>query len=135
MSGHILALEKDAEDMVALKMALESPGHHLIAFKAFYEAVDYLENNQIDLIICNIHLRNGSSFEFLHESKSKRPEVPFLFYCIAPSDLTKPFLHTLSQAAQRLGAEDVIFMEEFDPGELCRQIESHLPPNVPRKCA
>jgi hypothetical protein len=60
--------------------------------------------------------------------------IPFVFYCIHPNDLTISMQDGLDIASAALGAAEFILMDKYDPGELCRRIEKHLPEWVERRC-
>jgi len=137
MIGKILALEENPARIAELRQALEFPGHHLVTQTNFYNALDYMRHHHVDLVICDVHLESASGFEFLR-ALNRNPQtanVPFVFYCINPSEFTKSFISGLRVAAAALGAEGVIMMDEFDAGTLCREIEKHLPVGLERKCA
>lgn len=137
MSGKILALEENDLRKAELKLALESPGHHLHSTESQYAALDYLKAHDVDLIICDVHLENASAFDFLRAVRAQQvsSRTPFVFYCIEPSTLTKSFVSSISVAAKKLGADDVIFLEQYNAGKLCTEVEKHLPAGVERKCA
>ncbi|HEY9778113.1 MAG TPA: response regulator [Planktothrix sp.] len=137
MSGKILALEEDRKVAMELSQALETPGHHLIHMGDIGSAVECLQENHIDLVACDIHLRSISAFEFLKEAKSipGKKDVPFVFYSIDPSEFTRALSASLREAAIKLGAADLIVLETFEATELCRAIERHLPAGIERRCA
>jgi CheY-like chemotaxis protein len=136
-AGRILALEENPMRIVELRQALVTPGHQLTNLSNFYNALDYMRDHEVDLIVCDVHLESASGFEFLKVLRNSRQlrHIAFVFYCINPSEFTKSFISSLRVAAEKLGAEGVIVMEEFDAARLCHEIEQYLPESVPRKCA
>ena len=137
MTGHILSLEEDPKRVAEFELAIESPGHHLVNFESFFAALSYMNQHRVDMVLCDVHLEHASGFEFLKEIRNHPlgKNIPFLFYCIEPSDLTKSLVKSILVAADRLGATDVIVMERFKAGELCHEVEKYLPERIERKCA
>jgi CheY-like chemotaxis protein len=136
-AGRILALEENPIRIAELRQALVTPGHQLTNLANFYNALDYMQDHEVDLIVCDVHLESASGFDFLKVLRKSRKlkHIGFVFYCINPSEFTKSFISALRVAAEKLGAEGVIVMDDFDAQTLCREIEQHLPESVPRKCA
>ena len=93
MSSRILTLEEDPVRVAELRQALDTPGHKLFSFSSTAKALDFLSSSQVDLILCDVHLETSSAFDFLKDVKkiNRASGSPFLFYCIEPSQLTKPF--------------------------------------------
>ena len=137
MSSRILTLEEDPVRVAELRQALEIPGHKLFSFSSTAKALDFLSSSQVDLILCDVHLETSSAFDFLKDVKkiNRASGSPFLFYCIEPSQLTKPFARNILSAAKKMGARDVLFIEDFDADIMCTTVEQYLPFDNTRKCA
>jgi CheY-like chemotaxis protein len=136
MQGRILLLESNPTYIAELQRELESPGHHVVITPTIYKAVQALEAGDFDLIVSDIHLETESAFDLLRTVKAnvKTRSITFVFYCIHPSDLTMSMQDGLDIASAALGAAEFILMDHYDPGELCRRIEKHLPEWVERRC-
>ena len=137
MSSRILTLEEDPVRVAELRQALDTPGHKLFSFSSTAKALEFLSNSQVDLILCDVHFETSSAFDFLKEVKqiNRASGSPFLFYCIEPSNLTKPFAKNILAAARKLGARDVLFVEDFDARGMCNTVEQYLAFPDARKCA
>ena len=136
MQGRILLLESNQKYVPELQRELESPGHHVVIVPTIHKATEALESGDFDLIVSDIHLEHESAFDLLRTVKAnaKYRSTTFVFYCIHPSDLTMSMQDGLDVASAALGAAEFILMGEYNPGELCRRIEKHLPEWVERRC-
>lgn len=88
-----------------------------LRLQSVVEAMNFLGNRRIDLIIFDVHLENGGSvFEFLSvtRSNSKTSRTPFVLFSFKPSPKARYLAVLVRTSALLLGASDYVEMDEFD---------------------
>jgi CheY-like chemotaxis protein len=129
--AQILALLELNENSLQVVKCLKRSGHNVIAFDTFTQAIAVLqEHNEIDMIISDVHLKNGGDvFDFLRWLKS-HPRVggtPLVLFSFNPTEMAKHLEDGIRTSARILGAAKYITMEKFDSDEFLKQINSLFP--------
>lgn len=131
--ARILVLQEMEQNIINIKKALLPRGHELIIVRRELEALQKLQTEKIDLIISAVYLENSDVFDFLkavkHSQSSKR--IPFVMYCSAISSFARSVRGGLQIAAESLGVDLYVTMEQFDAKKLADQIEGCLKPASP----
>jgi len=107
--AEILALDDVVDAVILIKKILSKQGHSVEAFTKEEEAIDYVNNNHVDLAILDIKLKKMSGIQVLAEMKRLNPklkvimltgyptietaqeaiELGALEYCVKPIDKTE----------------------------------------------
>lgn len=126
--ARILVLQEMEKNISNLQEALEPHGHELFVMNRELQALNTLKHEQIDLIIAAVYLQESDVFDFLKAVKAqeKYKHIPFVFYCSAVSTFARSVRGGLKIAAEHLGVDLYVTMEEFDADLLCEQIEDCL---------
>jgi CheY-like chemotaxis protein len=131
----ILTLE-NPDNIEKLKEACKRAGHQVVPAITIEEAIAFLETkDHVDIIVSAAHLEDESAFEFLKRVKapdSHLKDVLFLMLCSEPGALGLLTSPAAQIAADVLGAEKYLLMQEFDADRLIQEIEKLLPP-IPSK--
>jgi len=111
---HILLLEDDHRVAEALLLILEEEGYYVSFAMRVADAQNVLERTKVDLLVADILLPDGTSFELVDEAK--RRGVPHLLMTGSPQHmaqleangefhLSKPFrlANLLSEVRARMG--------------------------------
>ncbi len=128
--AQILALLEDDEQSKIVIESLEQSGHNIERSPNFREAIAFLENRSVVLIISDVHLANGGNvFDFLIWAKRNplTSNTPFILLSYQPTVLAKHLEDGLRTTARLLGATSYITTDRFKIGEFRRQIDSLLP--------
>jgi CheY-like chemotaxis protein len=130
MSARVLALLEHPEPMKLVGDSLEHFGHTVVKVNSFADAMETLRQQQVDLIIGDVHLQNGGSiFDFMRWVKGDphMHEIPFVCFSSEPKEVPKYLSDGVRTAARSLGAARYITMEKFDPLLFRDEIEWLLP--------
>jgi len=107
--AEILVLDDVQDAVVLVKKVLTRQGHNVITFTDEEDAIDFVENNQVDLAILDIKLKKMNGIQVLEAMKQRRPELKVLMltgyptletarsamelgageYCVKPIDITE----------------------------------------------
>jgi CheY-like chemotaxis protein len=130
MSARILALLEHPEPLRLVVNCLEKFGHTVFQANNFATAMDTLRQQEVELIIGDVHLQNGGSiFDFMRWTRGD-PHlhgVPFVCFSTEPVEIPKYLSDGVRTAARALGAARYITMENFDPVALRQEIEMLQP--------
>jgi CheY-like chemotaxis protein len=130
MNRKILALLEDPKNLEQVSECLERSGHSVLRANRFETAMRILEQQQVDLIVSDVHLQNGGDiFDFLvkvHVSPGLQG-VPFVCFSFQPTELAEYLSQGVQTAARMLGATSYISMRIFDPQEFAYRINELLP--------
>ncbi len=107
--SNILVLD-DVQDAVGLmRKVLTRQGHSVVTFTEEQEAIDHVENNEVELAILDIKLKKMNGIQVLEEMKKRRPQLKAIMltgyptletartamelgageYCVKPIDITE----------------------------------------------
>lgn len=127
----ILTLE-NAENIEKLKLACLQAGHEVVPMLTISHAMAFLETkDHVDCIVAAAHLHNESVFEFLQKvrgAESHLKDSPFVVLCADPGLLAKVTSPAVEAAANLMGADKYVLMNEFDAHRLIDEITPLLPP-------
>jgi CheY-like chemotaxis protein len=126
----ILALHEKERTSTHVVRSLELSGHNVHLAKNFSEAIKFLRNKHVDLIISDVHLENGGNvFDFLRWVKENpsTKSTPFVLLSSEPTPRAKYFEDGLKTTARLLGAAKYISIERFNADEFRKEIDSLLP--------
>lgn len=117
----VLLVEDDKELAVAIQETLELGGfdcHHVLDGQL---AIDYLERNPIDLILCDVNLPKINGFQFINYVQRKLLDIPVILMTAygAIADAIR---------AIQLGAKDYL-VKPFSPEDLLKKL-SQIHPQV-----
>ncbi|HEY9681056.1 MAG TPA: hypothetical protein V6C86_05675 [Oculatellaceae cyanobacterium] len=130
MVAKILALMEHAKSMLLITDSLEHFGHHVFTANNFQDAMAILRQQEVDLIIGDVHLQNGGSiFDFLRWVKGDphMRAVPFVCFSTEPVEVPKYLSDGVRTAARALGVARYITMEKFDRTAFIAEIDWLLP--------
>lgn len=127
MFGQALVLDDQPLNVEELQNTKSTVHEYLFVSEvktALYVLYEYDIDHSLDVIACNVNLRNGDVFEFLKGVKSdpRLSTIPLICYCVTP-DLG---LQALRVVAETLGADEFIASNSFDSRTVCREIERWL---------
>ena len=74
----IMALDDVLDAVNLIKRILERKGHQVIPFTEEEEAINYVESNEVDLVILDIKLKKLSGVQVLEELKKISPSIRVL---------------------------------------------------------
>lgn len=130
MSAKILALLEHHQVMEQVSATLKEFGHTVFQANNFPDAMHLLGQQDVDLIIGDVHLQNGGSvFDFLRWVKGD-PHlrlIPFVCFSTEPVEVAKYLSDGVRTAARALGAARYVTMERFDRAVLLAEVEWLLP--------
>ena len=88
-----------------------------------------METTPIDLVVSETHLESESVFDLLKAVKSKKryDHVRFMMLCTNASDLARFASQSIQSAANMLGADKYLIMNDFDVNRLAREIDALMP--------
>lgn len=103
----------------ALGLMLEHQGASAVAVGSVQAAQEILENLQVDVLVCNLHLSDGDGFQVLQAWQNARPELTAV--AIA---LTADSAEIVSQQAIAQGFQACL-TKPFEAATLMRAIAQH----------
>jgi CheY-like chemotaxis protein len=110
--------------------SLTQSGYNLISCQNFNDPINVLKETHIDLIVSDIHIRNGGTvFDFLRWVKRNPAtrHVPFVMFSSEPASSSKYEEDGLRTSARGLGASLYITMDMFESDKFRQEISSLLP--------
>jgi CheY-like chemotaxis protein len=121
----ILVLQEIEGNRERLHSALNPLGFEIISFDSQPLAIEYLNSNQVDMIVSAVHLQSGNVFDFLKwvRGDSLNGTAKFVFFCAEPSELAKHVWPAVQTAALSLGADQYIAMDSFNEHELRQSLQ------------
>ncbi|MBX9695824.1 MAG: hypothetical protein K2Z81_25790 [Cyanobacteria bacterium] len=130
MVANILVLFEHPEAMKLIVNGLEHFGHLVLKADKFHDAMNILRQQDVDMIIGDVHLQNGGSiFDFLRWVKGD-PHlkiVPFVCFSTEPAEVPQYLSDGVRTAARALGAARYVTMEKFDRSAFLAEIDWLLP--------
>lgn len=129
----ILILQEQPTEKAALKRSLETR-HELIFVSREEDALFFLKEQSVDLVITRVHLKIGNVFSFLRSLKND-PQLsvtPVICFCGMRSKSASLQHDFLMKATRLYGAADYLALEHFCEGDdfnldsICQSIERSL---------
>ncbi len=118
----ILIVDDDVDVLEVLQRTLEKAGYVIAVCENGKDAKNYVEENPIDLILCDIIMPEADGLEVLLDIRKRFPSVPF----IAMSGGGNYSKNTdFLEIARILGAAESI-RKPFESGELLKLIGRNL---------
>ena len=115
----ILLVEDDIDLRTCLAEVLASDGHEMRLASSGNEAIEALKSGQqVDLIISDHYMRDGSGVDILRYVRERKQSRPKFFLITGQSEMTE-------ENAKELGAQEFI-LKPFDIPELFSLIDKHL---------
>ncbi len=105
-------------------------GHEVIPVSSIHDAMECLDGDSpIDLVVSETHLESESVFDLLKAVKSKKryDHVRFMMLCTNASDLARFASQSIQSAANMLGADKYLIMNDFDVKRLAKEIDALMP--------
>lgn len=126
--ARILVLQEMEQNISNLKEALLPRGHELVFVRHELKALQRLQHEHFDLIVCAVYLQESDVFDFTKALKHHPTlkNIPLVFYCSAVSSFARSVRGGLKIAAETMGVDLYLTMEKFDPELMARQIETCL---------
>ncbi len=133
--GQILLLEEDKREFDQLRRCIESNGHNVWKTTNIPDALTFLNDYKVDLIISAINLENVDVFDFLGAVKinNKTQPIPFVFYSANKAQHERYATEIIRAAAKAMGARKYVLLNEFDSKKAWAEISEGLPDNVTRR--
>jgi CheY-like chemotaxis protein len=128
--AQILALLEHDDNSQLVIESLERSGHDIIRATNFKDAIEFLQNRSVALILSDVHLENGGNvFDFMVWTNRNPLTIttPFVLFSNHPTPLAKHLEDGVRTTARLLGAAAFITADNFNSGEFRRQIDSLLP--------
>jgi len=119
-SSPIVVIDDDAEHLVYVTTLLTRIGKHCLGFTSGRDALSYLRNNRVALVVTDIFMPDMDGFELLRALSTAFPEVPVVTLS-GEGRMTKDFY---LECARHLGAVAAL-RKPFDPDALREIIEEH----------
>ncbi len=118
MHQKVLLVEDSKEILRIVQQAIEGPVLTLDWAGDLLEAKEYLKKNQYDLVLLDVELPDGNSFNLCSEIQTNQPKLP-IFFLTAHDNLSEKVM------AFSVGADDYI-TKPFDSLELKARVEGKL---------
>jgi DNA-binding response OmpR family regulator len=84
----VLVVDDDEDHVTMLEVALESSGYAVVTAFSFAEARSVLASRDVDALVADLTLGDGSSLDLIAESGARRPRVAVILSGLdAPDDL------------------------------------------------
>ncbi len=135
MSARILALFDSDEAKNNLTSRLE-PQNELVMVRTSGQALQRIQNQQFDLVLCAAHLTDESFFDFLkslrHAQDKADRKIPFICCSASNSELSKSVEEPIKQACRILGGDHYLSSDEFYSDQLQQDVERLLGPLATR---
>ena len=74
----ILVIDDEDDVRRVLRLHLDGEGYTVICASNGEEAVSVVKNNDIDLIICDVHMPKMDGFDFILQMKQENKELPII---------------------------------------------------------
>ena len=96
----ILIVDDESHILAALRRSLRREGYVMVTAETPFEALQYLENNSVDLILSDQMMPGMSGVEFLTQSRQLCPAAVRMMItgwseAVSPADIAAIDLHTL----------------------------------------
>lgn len=130
--ANILVVDDGEQNLANIKLSLHPAGHQILIAKSVDAAKTLLQAASFDLLICGVHLSNGTVFELLNFVKHDPDfrKIPFACFCGKQTDLAKSLDNSMRSAARLLGADRYISHTTFDAEQFQIDIASLLGPGL-----
>ena len=116
--ARIVVLDDVMDAGILIKKILEKKGHEVFPFTEEEEAINFIEKNQVDLVILDIKLKKMTGVEVLEEIKKKSPDIKAIMLTGYPTIDT-------ARQAMSLGAEEYC-VKPIEKQELEEKVASVL---------
>lgn len=113
---NILLVDDNEDFLEVLGMDIEDLGFGVVTAPGVDEAFQVLAENQIDIIVSDLHMDGKSGMDFIFELRQRHNLTPFIF-------LTGAATKAVAVEALRNGAFDLL-EKPIDPEELARVLRS-----------
>lgn len=97
----ILIVDDEKDIGLILEIELQNLGHQTIFFSAVEDAVNYLENNSPDIILCDFQMPKLNGLDLFLMLKDKQKNIPFYLLTGEPAMNAKNLLDK--------GIKDILF--------------------------
>jgi len=77
-SKRIVSVEDDKASVEYLKIVMKSLGYELVNFNLAREAINYLKEQEADLVLMDVQLPEMNGFDATREIKAAFPEIPVI---------------------------------------------------------
>ncbi len=84
MKHSILILDDDIHVRESLAISLEDEGFAVFEAESSEDALGFLAQTRVDLVIVDMRLPGMNGTEFIHEASLKWPEIKFVIYTGSP---------------------------------------------------
>ncbi len=117
----ILLIDENLEDIQALQRILSesSVRYDLVVAKGLYNAFDILQQQDIDIVLLELNLKESTGFKTLTAFKEQADQVPFIV-------ITKVNNEIIGNQSVKAGAQDFMVKWQFDGKQLGRSIRYAL---------
>lgn len=124
--SRILAVQEKSKNVFDIEKSLSS--HEVLIVDSFSQAMNRLQSGTFDLIICAVHLHDGSVYDLLKYVKRepRHRTTPFVFFCNEPSEIAQFVSDSTEATAKLLGADKFITSYAFNADSFRKEIESLL---------
>jgi CheY-like chemotaxis protein len=135
MSARILALFDSEEAQSNVRSHLE-PQNEVFLVRTSSQALQRIQNQQFDLVLCASHLTDESFFDFLKSLRRAQDRadrtIPFVCCGTSRSELAKTVEEPIRQACRLLGGDHYLTTDEFFSDRLPKEVERLLGPIATR---
>lgn len=115
---HILVVDDDSEIRKLLARYLEGQGFRVQVAASCHELRDRLANSQIDLVVLDVMLPDGSGLDLCRDLRAQRSNVPIILLTALKEDVDRI-------VGLEIGADDYLG-KPFNPRELSARIRAVL---------
>jgi DNA-binding response OmpR family regulator len=118
---HILLIEDNPGDAQLVKIHMKDAAfkYELFIADTFYEALDVLNKQEIDIVLLDLSLTDSQGFKTIDKFKENAPEVPFIV-------LTGVNNEIVGNQAVKAGAQDFLVKGQFNGKLLGRAVRYAL---------
>jgi len=83
--GRILVVDDDADTLLFMQEALSAFGHDVTGAVSCFEALDFLAESRVDLIILDLHMPDFTGLDFLACIRKSHGDLPIIICSGYPS--------------------------------------------------
>jgi len=121
----IIIADDDDQLRTMLSQIFEVENYTVIEAQNGQQAIDYIRNNTVDLLITDLIMPEKEGIETINELKRVSPELPI--FAMSGGSMTNSEVYL--QIAQKLGVSQT-FLKPFDINEMLEAVKLILPQQV-----
>lgn len=115
----ILVVDDDLVYLDELSEGLRSLGHHVACAASATEAMNSIDTDRFEIVICDMIMAGGGAVSLMHQLQTLLPAMPFIVITGRPEIASSPiFLDGMKEASAKIEKSTSL----FEINELVRDI-------------